>query len=398
MRSRTKRSNKRSRTRKKTIRLGSIVLASVLLGTLGYCLYRLFTPRHTPPHLFPIYETYSSEGVQTKVEDIDRYIYDALFALNVAPRDVTFQTVELKRHQDEVWTFSELEIRLPTQISHSTVKQLFMTRLSERIPQKCLRFVSGTQQKLVLDVHVNGWQTHRLTFFKRRAKGPAAPPPSSLPKVAIIIDDLGYDKKLASKFIFLDGIISFSVLPHSPFQKSIANTIHRSGRDLLLHLPMEPMEYPIVDPGAGALLSSMAPDDLLDQLRNDLEAVPFAVGVNNHMGSRLTQDRARMRQIFTILKRRNLFFVDSLTSPRSCCKETALQLDLKFAQRNVFLDHVQEPNAIRFQIKRLISVARKKGKAIGIGHPYPTTLEVLREELPNIKKRVGLVKISELVG
>jgi polysaccharide deacetylase 2 family uncharacterized protein YibQ len=105
-----------------------------------------------------------------------------------------------------------------------------------------------------------------------------------------------------------------------------------------------------------------------------------------------------MRQIFTILKKRNLFFVDSLTSPRSCCQETAHLLNLKFAQRNVFLDHVQEPNAIRFQIKRLISVARKKGKAIGIGHPYPTTLEVLREELPNIKKRVGLVRISELVG
>ena len=399
MRSRTRPSNKHSRIRrKKTTRLGSILLASVLLGTFTYCLYRLFTPRHTPPHLFPIYETYSSEGVQTEVKDIDRCVYDALLALNVAPRDVTFQTVESKRHRQEVWTFSELEIRLPRQISHSTVKEVFIARLSERIPKKCLRFASVTQQKLILDLHVNGWHTHRLTFLKRRERGLAATPPSSLPKVAIIIDDLGYDKRLASKFLILDAVMSFSVLPHSPFQKSIAKTIHRSGRDVLLHLPMEPMEYPLVDPGAGALLSSMGPDDLLNQLRNDLEAVPLAVGVNNHMGSRLTQDRARMRQIFTILKKRNLFFVDSLTSPRSCCQETAHLLNLKFAQRNVFLDHVQEPNAIRFQIKRLISVARKKGKAIGIGHPYPTTLEVLREELPNIKKRVGLVRISELVG
>lgn len=160
---------------------------------------------------------------------------------------------------------------------------------------------------------------------------------------------------------------------------------------------MEPMEYPEVDPGVGALLSSMTPDDLLDQLQEDLDSVPLAVGVNNHMGSRLTQDPARMRQIFTILKKRNLFFVDSLTSPQSCCQQSALLLKLKFAQRHVFLDHVQDQNAIRFQIKRLVSMARKHGKAIGIGHPYPATWEVLSEELPNIKNQVELVRVSELV-
>ena len=399
MRSRTRTSKKRSHTRKKkTTRLGSIVLASILLGVFSYSLYRLFTPKHTPPRLFPIYETYPSEGVQTEIKDIDRCIYDALLALNVPARDVTFRTVEPKRYREEVWTFSELEIRLPRRLPHNTVKQVFIARLSERIPKKCLRFAAGSQQKLILDLRVNGWHTHRLIFLERKEQRPSEPLPATLPRVAIIIDDLGYDKKLASEFLVLDGVMSFSVLPHSPFQKSIAKKIHHSGREVLLHLPMEPVEYPRVDPGAGAILSSMAPDDLLSQLRNDLAAIPLAVGVNNHMGSRLTQDRAKMRQIFTILKKRNLFFVDSLTSPRSCCQETARLLNLKFAQRNVFLDHVQDPNAIRFQIKRLISVARKNGKAIGIGHPYPTTLQVLRKELPNIKRQVGLVKISELVG
>ena len=373
------------------------MLASVLLGVFSYGLYRLFTPRHTAPRLFPIFETYPSEGIQIQIKDIDRCIYDSLLALDIPAGDVTFETVEPKRHREEVWTFSELEIRLATPLPHSTIKQAFIARLSERIPKKSLRFASESQQELILDLYINGWHTHRLTFVEGREEGPAAPLPSSLPRVAIIIDDLGYDKKLASRFLVLDGVMSFSVLPHSPFQKSIAKTIRRSGRDVLLHLPMEPMEYPHVDPGVGALLSSMEPDELLYQLRKDLDAVPLAVGVNNHMGSRLTQDRVRMHQIFTILKKRNLFFVDSLTSPGSCCQETAHLLNLKFAQRHVFLDHVQDPNTIRFQIKRLISVARRKGKAIGIGHPYPTTLEVLREELPNIKRQVGLVRISELV-
>ena len=188
------------------------------------------------------------------------------------------------------------------------------------------------------------------------------------------------------------------MLPYSPFQKSIATKIYRSGKDVLLHLPMEPVEFPNVNPGIGALLSSMTPDDLLDQLRKNLDEVPFVVGVNNHMGSRLTQEPAKIRQIFTVLKKRNLFFIDSLTSPRSCCERCAHLLKLKFAQRHIFLDHVQDPKAIRFQIKRLVGVARKVGYAIGIGHPYPTTLEVLREELPNIRNQVNFVRVSELVG
>lgn len=403
MSSRTRTTRKRGRTKakktsqNKTTRVGLVILGLLFVGILGYALYRLFTSRPIHPHLSPIFETYPSEGVETQIKQIDRCIYDALLALNIPAGDVTFQTVEPKRHREEVWTFSELEIRFPITLPHSNIKEAFLTRLSERIPKKSLRFTSRPQQELILDLSINGRHTHRILFVKLMEKKVAAPLPSSLPRVAIIIDDLGYDEKLASKFLLLDGVMSFSVLPHSPFQKSIAATIHHSGRDVLLHLPMEPLEYPHVDPGAGALLSSMAPDDLLDQLRKDLDAVPLAVGVNNHMGSRLTQDPAKMRQIFTILKKRNLFFVDSLTSPRSCCQETAHLLKLKFAQRHVFLDHVQDPNAIRFQIKKLISIARKKGRAIGIGHPYPATWEVLREELPNIKNQVGLVRISELV-
>ena len=402
--SRTRTTDKKRRTgkkkafRKKTTRVGLVVLGLGFLGIFGYALYRSLTSRHTRPSLLPIFETYPSQGIEAKIKQIDRCIYDALLALSIPPGDVRFKTVEPKRDSEELWDFSELDILLPRTLSHSNIKESFLTQLSERIPSKSMRFASGTRKELILDLSINGRHTHRLLFVKLREKKPAVSPPTSLPRVAIIIDDLGYDDNIASKFLVLDGVMSFSVLPHSPFQKSIASTIHHSGRDVLVHLPMEPMEYPEVDPGPGALLSSMAPDHLLDQLRKNLDAVPVAIGVNNHMGSWLTQDPAKMRQIFTILKKRNLFFIDSLTSPRSCCQRAAHLLKLKFAQRQVFLDHVQDPNAIRFQIKRLISIARKNGKAIGIAHPYPTTWEVLSDELPNIKKRVELVRVSDLVG
>ncbi len=393
-----RRNIKKKASQKKTTLVRLIIFSLVFMGAFSYALYRLFISRNTYPPLQPVFETYPSRGMEIKTKHLDRCIYDALLALNIPARDVAFNRVEQKKDWKDLWAFSELEIHIPKTLLHSKIKSEFLAQLSERIPKKSLRFASGSQQELILDLSINGHHTHRIIFVKLREKRPATPLPLSLPMVAIIIDDLGYDQNIASKFLVLSGVMSFSVLPHSPFQKSIAAKIHRSGKDVLLHLPMEPMEYPQVDPGVGALLSSMTPDDLLDQLRKNLDTIPFAVGVNNHMGSRLTQEPAKMRQIFTVLKKRNLFFIDSLTSPRSCCQQCAHLLKLKFAQRHVFLDHVQDPKAIRFQIKRLIGVARKAGKAIGIGHPHPTTWEVLSEELPKIRNQVNLVRVSEIVG
>ena len=203
---------------------------------------------------------------------------------------------------------------------------------------------------------------------------------------------------MARAFLSLDKNLSLSILPHSPFQKETAAAAKQIGSDVLLHLPMEPVEFPHINPGKGALLSSMDTDQMLKQLKANLNAVPFVIGVNNHMGSRLTQDSAKMRQIFTILKRHNLFFVDSVTSSESRCMEAAKLLQLKFARRQVFLDHVQQENAVRLQIKRLITIAKKRGRAIGIGHPYPVTLKVLEEEMDDIKKEVHIVPVSTLVA
>ena len=105
-----------------------------------------------------------------------------------------------------------------------------------------------------------------------------------------------------------------------------------------------------------------------------------------------------MLQVLTVLKGHGLFFIDSVTSPSSSCAEAARHLNLAFGRRNVFLDHVQEANAIRFQLKRLVTVAQTQGKAIGIGHPYPITLEILKQELPKINQQVELVPVSQIIG
>ncbi len=218
------------------------------------------------------------------------------------------------------------------------------------------------------------------------------------PRVTIIIDDIGFDKKSALALAALDSNITFSILPGATFSRTIAERIHKMGGQIMLHLPMEPMEYPEIDPGPEAILSAMSPDELINQLRRNLNAFSHISGVNNHMGSRITTLSPKMNQVFTVLKQRNLFFIDSRTSKDTLCRSSARLLQVPFGQRDVFLDNIQEPDYIRGQIKELIKAARKHGTAIGIGHPYEATVRALKAELPKMKKKVRLVPASTLVA
>jgi polysaccharide deacetylase 2 family uncharacterized protein YibQ len=225
---------------------------------------------------------------------------------------------------------------------------------------------------------------------------PELPPLKKLPRVAIIIDDVGYDRPLAEKFIDLHAGFTIAILPHSPHQDAIARTARDRGLETMLHLPMEPMEYPEINPGPGALLTSMSPDELLQVLEENLRAVPHAKGVNNHMGSKLTTRSEPIYQVFSVLKQRGLFFIDSRTTDASVCQPSARLLQLAFAQRDVFLDHVQEPSFIRKQLRELVRIARNKGEALGIAHPHPSTYRVLKEELPALRQQIEIVPASRL--
>lgn len=226
---------------------------------------------------------------------------------------------------------------------------------------------------------------------------PRPVPVEKLPRVALIVDDLGYDKKIAEKFLELDINLTFSILPHSPFQNEIARLAGEKGIEIMLHLPMEPVEYPEVNPGPGTLLSSMSPDELIHQLEDDLNALPGITGVNNHMGSKLTAESTQMYQIFSILKQRGLFFIDSRTTSDSMGRPSARLFQIPFAERDVFIDHYLKPNFIRKQIKELIRIARLNGAAVGILHPHSTTYQILHEALPDLQNQVQLVSASKIV-
>ncbi|MCF6247546.1 MAG: divergent polysaccharide deacetylase family protein [Desulfobacula sp.] len=225
---------------------------------------------------------------------------------------------------------------------------------------------------------------------------PVIPVKDKIPRIAIIIDDIGYDRKTAMALYALSPDLTFSILPFSPYGKVLAKRLNEKGAQLMLHLPMEPVEIHNADPGPGAILSSMSPDVLLEQLKKNLREIPYIVGVNNHMGSKLTTQANQMNQVFSILKKENLFFIDSRTAPKSQCKASARLFKLKFAQRDVFLDNIQEQKYITGQFEELISLAKKHGSAVGIGHPYKATLLTLSTELLKLKDKVKIVRARTL--
>ncbi len=225
---------------------------------------------------------------------------------------------------------------------------------------------------------------------------PKHKPPHPVPRVAIIIDDMGYDIGLDRAFIRLEAPLSFAFLPMAPFTRKLALEARHMGRDVLVHLPLE-AENKSIDPGPGVLNVDMGFDSMLTRLRHDLDLVPGAVGVNNHMGSRFTADRQAMRIVLAEIKRRGLFFVDSRTTKYTIAYKSALALGIPSAERSVFLDHNTDPAAIKSELQRLTKLARLRGQAVAIGHPHTNTLRVLYQNLPRLCRDVKLVPVHELL-
>jgi polysaccharide deacetylase 2 family uncharacterized protein YibQ len=192
--------------------------------------------------------------------------------------------------------------------------------------------------------------------------------------------------------------VAGAVLPQLPGSAAAAEALSRSGKEVLLHLPMEPKGLPAARAGPGVILVSQSEAEIRATLAADLDSVPRASGVNNHMGSAATADRRVMRVVAEELARRGLFFVDSRTTDVTVGAEAAAQARVPWASRRVFLDDVQTDEAIERSLDDLVTKAKAEGTAIAIGHPYPTTLAVLERELPRIGERgVRLVRVSELV-
>ncbi|UCF30309.1 MAG: divergent polysaccharide deacetylase family protein [bacterium] len=218
-------------------------------------------------------------------------------------------------------------------------------------------------------------------------------PPLEVKAIVVIIDDMGHSRIAAEPFLDLEYPLTLSFLPHRPHSAELAEEAFRRGKTVLMHLPMEPKGYPDTDPGQGAILLSMENHEITRVLEEDLKVVPRAVGFNNHMGSKATEDRRVMSEILRLARDRGLIFIDSRTSPDSVGFALASAMDVPTAERSVFLDNIQTAEAIDEQADRLLDDAEERGWAIGIGHPYVETAAALGRLASEAEKR-GILWIS----
>jgi hypothetical protein len=203
-------------------------------------------------------------------------------------------------------------------------------------------------------------------------------------KIAIVIDDWGYNLNNLAVLGEIKYPLTVSVLPNINYSQRVARELHKRGIEVILHLPMEPYEKYRLE--QNTIMTSMDGPTIKSILEKDLANVSYAIGVSNHMGSKATEDLKIMEVIFKELKKRKLYFLDSFVSSGSVCPMLAAQMHLAFAERDIFLDNEENPNYIKRQIYKLKTKARTFGEAIGIGHDRKVTLEVLREVMPDLEK------------
>lgn len=236
-----------------------------------------------------------------------------------------------------------------------------------------------------------------------KAPRPAAKPiprPSlqGAPKVAIVMDDLGMDLATARALLAIDLPVTFAILPWNERAPQVAELAHQAGREVLIHMPMEPQGYPATKPGPEALLISLNDGELRRRFAGYLARVPHAVGGNNHMGSRFTEDREKMQVVIGEMQGAGLFFLDSLTSGNSVAFEVAREMGVPAARRDRFLDNAQDTAKIAAELRKLARLAARQGYAVGICHPYPQTLAALRQEAATFAREgVEVVPISKLL-
>lgn len=327
---------------------------------------------------------------------MNRMLADALNA-QTPPAQFETRTVEKERQRGKMWTTYEFHAHLSDQAALAPLLQ----RISETIEtgggEIFQTYSQPDERRTTLVIGVGTLITHTVVISWPEVEAPVVQQPQPF-RAAIVIDDLGTSIPVVERLLALNEPLTFSILPHQKASAEIAELLHARQQEILLHLPMEPQGYPATSPGKGAILSNMTAEQIHRQIDENLASVPFASGVNNHMGSRLTAQAGMMQTVLKELQQRQLFFVDSRTTDATVAFRLAQQLGLKSAERKVFLDANPGADFARNQLLRLAELAEQGQPAIAIGHPKETTLRALEEMLPEFQRRnINIVSVSELL-
>jgi len=382
-----------------------------------------------------------SEQLGEGIEKVDAEIYKIFFKLGISKKNITEDKSTKMESKGINWVKNSKSIKLGKKLNKNSLSGV-LSDISgageeNKIDYKIVDSKGGYTAKISID----GYDTHNLRFTfskpkvvvkktkpkqpeikqekkpekaleklietkKSESKGDysyvSKAPNGKKPKISIIVDDVGLSKKYVDQLVKLSPNITFAIMPNRPHSVYAANKAKERGIDVLLHQPMEPKTssgYNADDAGEGVLLVGQPKEKIIEQLNTNLASVPNVIGVNNHMGSKFTENEELMRVVMLNLKNKGLFWVDSLTTPLSQGYSIALDEGVKAARRDVFLDNKKKGKSyVVGQLKKLIKKAEKNGYAIGICHPYPQTIQALSEEIPKFNGKIEITPVRSLLN
>ena len=319
--------------------------------------------------------------------EIESVINQKLLEMGLSEKDLLETYNEEMTLGKTKWIYFTRKFRVSRDFSFEKCKKLIEDGIRTKGGKVISSKINSDGKRLTLTIGIRNVVTHLLIFERTTA----------LARIAIIIDDFGFNKESMNEFLHINYPITFSVLPHLKYSKLSAELAHQSGKEVMLHLPLQGIKNEL---NVNVITTLMKENEIEKKIEDGIMKIPYADGVNNHMGSIITEDTEIMKIILNKIREKGLFFVDSYTSGKSVAYNVAREMGIKTGRRKVFLDveNFEDPGYIRGQLKQLVKVAKRDGEAIGIGHNRTWTAQVLKEELPKLEAEgIELVFASQIV-
>ncbi|MFH1062940.1 MAG: divergent polysaccharide deacetylase family protein [Candidatus Omnitrophota bacterium] len=321
----------------------------------------------------------------------DQKIARVLAKNNIDPAKPISQTKQIQSGFRKQAVGLKKEFDLPSSASIDAVKTALINDV-DFSPAKIVSIKKTKTSKeniLTLDLDYQHLKVYSLILKQKPFKG----------KIAIVLDDWGYNQSMLEPALSLKTPITYALLPNLPYSRKIAQALDANGDEIILHLPLEPHNAAKHPLEKNTILTTMSKQEVIDITLNDLNSLPNLRGINNHMGSKATEDENVMEIIFDIIKSKNLYFLDSYTSNQSALAKVAVLKNVVFFKRDVFLDDKNDKESIKQQLIKTTDLAQQTGMAIAIGHAKSLTIETLAEMIPLLEKQgYEFVYLSQLIS
>lgn len=322
------------------------------------------------------------------IEDADKAIKLAMFNLNIGSDAI----VERKMDEGSLPVLS-FNMKLSKEDKDSLTAELIpiLEELGFKVTMNNILSASNAKCSVF------------ISFIEEKTKKPKDTDkniilPSNAPKLAVVIDDCGYSLSLAKRLAAIKYPVTFAILPHLPYDVETAEIARAAGKTVFLHFPMEPLSYPSIDPGKGAVLLNMPPSIIEVQAENNVKTIGKIDGFNNHMGSAFTENSKKMEQVLSYMKKYTDTFLDSYTSGKTVAYDVCLELGMTCAQNKKFIDNENNEQYIRKKLMEAVDLAKKNGNTILIGHLKEETVGVLEKHLQDVERAgVRIVPVKELM-